>query len=551
MKRKFLVILIFLLALFLRTYKLGSYPVSLTWDEAALGYNAYSILKTGKDEYGNVLPLIFKSFGDYKPGLYVYLAVPFVWLIGLNELAVRFPSALLGSLLAIVGYCLAKRLTSSERFGIIFSILLAINPWLIHFSRGAWEANVTVFEIFLAFYLFINGIKNKNNLLLFFSSVLFGLTFITYQGAKVFTWLVVFGLVAIWRREMPKLSTRKIFLLALPLVASFLVVSWGLVAGETAGRLKVMSVFSYSRPIEVIQQIKKEGGVSESLFFPLFHSEGLSFLRGILGRYFNHLSAKFLFFEGDWSSRRHNTTYFGMMYLASLPFLILGLIITLGRKPKKHDYLFLFWLLMAPVPAAITRDSIQGVRSLPMAVPLVYFEAVGLTVVLEASIKFKKIRTLLYLFLISGYLFNIIMYLDLYYIHFPINSAKDWLYGYKDMVGYVAKVQENYQKVVITQKYGQPYIYYLFYNRYPPEMYQKQAYLKENPYGDVGEIEKIDKVEFRNIYWPADRGISKSLFVGNEFELPLHDLVDQEKFQILKEVKFPDGGLAFRIVETR
>jgi len=377
------------------------------------------------------------------------------------------------------------------------------------------------------------------------------LTFITYQGAKVFTWLVVFGLVAIWRREMPKLSTRKIFLLALPLVASFLVVSWGLVAGETAGRLKVMSVFSYSRPIEVIQQIKKEGGVSESLFFPLFHSEGLSFLRGILGRYFNHLSAKFLFFEGDWSSRRHNTTYFGMMYLASLPFLILGLIITLGRKPKKHDYLFLFWLLMAPVPAAITRDSIQGVRSLPMAVPLVYFEAVGLTVVLEASIKFKKIRTLLYLFLISGYLFNIIMYLDLYYIHFPINSAKDWLYGYKDMVGYVAKVQENYQKVVITQKYGQPYIYYLFYNRYPPEMYQKQAYLKENPYGDVGEIEKIDKVEFRNIYWPADRGISKSLFVGNEFELPLHDLVDQEKFQILKEVKFPDGGLAFRIVETR
>ena len=551
MKRKFLVILIFLLALFLRTYKLGSYPVSLTWDEAALGYNAYSILKTGKDEYGSVLPLIFKSFCDYKPGLYVYLAVPFVWLIGLSELAVRFPSALLGSLLAIVGYCLAKRLTSSERFGIIFSILLAINPWLIHFSRGAWEANVTVFEIFLAFYLFINGIKNKNNLSLFFSSVLFGLTFITYQGAKVFTWLVVFGLVAIWRREMPKLSTRKIFLLALPLVASFLVVSWGLVAGETAGRLKVMSVFSYSRPIEVIQQIKKEGGVSESLFFPLFHSEGLSFLRGILGRYFNHLSAKFLFFEGDWSSRRHNTTYFGMMYLASLPFLILGLIITLGRKPKKHDYLFLFWLLMAPVPAAITRDSIQGVRSLPMAVPLVYFEAVGLTVVLEASIKFKKIRTLLYLFLISGYLFNIIMYLDLYYIHFPINSAKDWLYGYKDMVGYVAKVQENYQKVVITQKYGQPYIYYLFYNRYPPEMYQKQAYLKENPYGDVGEIEKIDKVEFRNIYWPADRGISKSLFVGNEFELPLHDLVDQEKFQILKEVKFPDGGLAFRIVETR
>ena len=74
----------------------------LLWDEAALGYNAYSISQTLRDEYGQFMPLIFKSFGDYKPGLYVYLAVPFVTIFGLNEISVRLPSIILGALSPIL-----------------------------------------------------------------------------------------------------------------------------------------------------------------------------------------------------------------------------------------------------------------------------------------------------------------------------------------------------------------------------------------------------------------------------------------------------------------
>jgi 4-amino-4-deoxy-L-arabinose transferase-like glycosyltransferase len=85
-----------LVAAFLRLWYLGVNPPHLTPDEASLGYNAYSILKTGRDEYGEILPIIFKSFGDYKPGLYVYATVPFVALFGLTEFAVRLPSAIAG-----------------------------------------------------------------------------------------------------------------------------------------------------------------------------------------------------------------------------------------------------------------------------------------------------------------------------------------------------------------------------------------------------------------------------------------------------------------------
>lgn len=109
-KKNFKLILIFILALCLRLFWLGRFPVSLNRDEAAIGWNAYSILKTGKDEWGEFLSLSFKSFGDYKMPLYIYFTVPFVALFGFSEFSVRFPSAFFGSLTVLLVYFLVKEL---------------------------------------------------------------------------------------------------------------------------------------------------------------------------------------------------------------------------------------------------------------------------------------------------------------------------------------------------------------------------------------------------------------------------------------------------------
>ena len=77
MNKKYIFYLIFGLVLFVhlavRVVGLNSSPASINWDEASLGYNAYSLLKTGKDEYGNPWPVALRSFNDYKPALYSYL----------------------------------------------------------------------------------------------------------------------------------------------------------------------------------------------------------------------------------------------------------------------------------------------------------------------------------------------------------------------------------------------------------------------------------------------------------------------------------------------
>src|SRR3989344_8867341 len=103
------------LAVVLRFYKLGQNPPGLYWDETVFGYDAYSLLKTGKDHHGVTLPLFFESFGDWKLPVYHYLLVPSIAVFGLNEFAVRSPSAFLGTLTVPLLYFLVKKLFSNGK----------------------------------------------------------------------------------------------------------------------------------------------------------------------------------------------------------------------------------------------------------------------------------------------------------------------------------------------------------------------------------------------------------------------------------------------------
>src|SRR5258708_2521385 len=145
-KKTFLILFgIVLIAACLRFYQLGVNPPSLTWDEVAWGYNAYSLGIDGRDEFGKFLPITYlESFGDFKPPVYAYLDVLPIKIFGLNEFAVRFPSALFGSLTVLIVFFLVKRIFYQSQFkewyGLTVSLLLAISPWHIMLSRAAFEA---------------------------------------------------------------------------------------------------------------------------------------------------------------------------------------------------------------------------------------------------------------------------------------------------------------------------------------------------------------------------------------------------------------------------
>lgn len=533
--KKYNLILIFIFGISLRLYRVNGYP-PLLWDEAGLGYNAYSILKTGRDEYGNTLPLIFKSFGDYKPGLYVYLTIPFVGLLGLTELAVRLPSVILGSLTSVVVYFLVKEISKDEKLSLISAVVLALLPWHIHFSRGAWEANVMTFFITLATYFIVKWLNCRIAKWFNVGLLMFLLALITYQGGKLVVPLIGLGLAYLTARSLPdfkKFLTSKFLVpgsLFIVLVAAWYLVSF---TGSARNRLKVMSLFSYRRPESEINQILTEDGLERrSLHYFLFHGEWLRFLRGGLSRYFNHFSPRFLGFEGDWQNARHSAPYFGVIGHLGLILLILGLIKFAKDNKNWSNNFFLYWLAVSPIPAALTRDSVSSVRALTMTIPLSFFISWGVKWLLEIRNDWFKVASCAFFILI--FIFNFLFYLDLYHNHMVKLHPKQWLYGYRQATQFVNDNQEAFDQVIMTDFYGQPYIYYLFYSQYPPKKFQDQAELITGNQADVGRIKQIDNVTFEPINWQVDSVKENTLIILSQDEVLRNEL---DKKPIMRELK--------------
>jgi 4-amino-4-deoxy-L-arabinose transferase-like glycosyltransferase len=506
MKTKLILILIFVISFFLRIYKINETP-PLLWDEAALGYNAYSILETGKDEYGKQFPLIFKSFGDYKPGFYVYLSLPFVKIFGLNEISVRLPSIILGSLIPILLYFLIINLDKNKhKLALIAAWISCFNPYNIHYSRGAWETNIITFQIILLFLLFF---KRKYIL----SGIVLGLSLYTYQSGKMLGLLSILILWIIAKNNIFKAKfIIPIFLLAIP-------IAYGLFFSQDANRLKVVSLFSYPRSHEETQLIIKE---SNPLDYQIFHNKIIFFTRNFLQRYFNHFSPEFLAIKGDWQNARHSAPYVGVILFPSLIFLIIGLF--KANYKKSINLFFLLILILAPIPAALTRDTVQATRSMWMSIGLVYFIALGINIFLK---RFSHL--LIYFLLITIYLFSFIYYSDLYLNHMVKTNPSHFLYGYKEITKYLIENKDKYQNVYMTNYYKQPYIYYLFYSKYPPALYQKYSHLDSKSL-DIGNIEKIDKIIFEtpNLAEIKEKPNTLAIFSYNEI---MNQLLDPTSFK--------------------
>ena len=103
--------MIFILAFFLRTYKLSTLPPGFHVDEVKAGWNAYSLWLTGRDDWLHPFPLHYDTFGDQRPTGLFYAIIPSLKLFGLTQYAVRFTPALFGSLAVFAVFFLSFLIT--------------------------------------------------------------------------------------------------------------------------------------------------------------------------------------------------------------------------------------------------------------------------------------------------------------------------------------------------------------------------------------------------------------------------------------------------------
>ena len=540
---KILLILILVLSFWLRFYQLGVNPPSLDWDEASIGYNAYSILKTGADEYGNKFPISIRSFDDFKPPLYVYLAIPSIAIFGLNELGVRFPAAVIGFLSVVIIYFLVREIFSDwednkkEKIALLSAFFLGVSPWHLQFSRAAFEGNIGITFFILGFLFFLKSLKNHK--LVIVSVVSFALSIYSYHSFRLIVPIFCVILVGAFWKEVwinKKYYITSFFiglLISIPVATSFFFDSG---AGK---RLSMVS--SFSSPDILNESIKDiEYDRSNNLaFWSIFHNRRVVYFLDTAKGYFDHWNPDFLFLHGD-GGRQHHAVNMGMLYLWELPFILAGIYILLKKRNKRIIILLLMFAI-APIPSAITTGTPHPVRAILMAPAFSIFTSVGVYFLLFRSR--KLLNKVFIVACLTAFIFNFIYYIHQYYVHTPIAYGDFWQYGHKEAFAYVKPLEENYDKIIFTYAYDQPYIYYLFYNKIDPAWYQKNWNYLGN-----GEVERmrrvIGKYEFKKIEWGKDSKFTNTLLIGAPSEIP------QGNGSLLKTIYFPDGSIAFKILET-
>ena len=373
---KFVLVLIITVAALLRFFNLSTNPPGLYWDEAALGYDAFSILKTGHDHHGAYLPFFFESFGDWKLPGYFYLLVPSIAVFGLTEFAVRFPSALFGSVSVLLIYLFTKTGTYNTKLALCAAFILSISSWHIQFSRAGFEATTALFVILLAVLLFRKFQDSKNAKWLIAGAVLFALSQYIYHSYRIFTPLLLLGLGIIYSRTL--LKTKKLTILA---ALTFIVISLPILnfSFSQEGRSRASSQTAF----------KKESFKEAKLNFDQHSKPPFRFLSGkiyneplynsqiALKNYLSHFSPVFLFFRGD-QVGRHSQVDTGQLHVFELVLIVVGVFSLSSIKNSRFVRLIIFWLAISPIPAIFVSPSPHANRTLQMVIPLTFLSALGL-----------------------------------------------------------------------------------------------------------------------------------------------------------------------------
>lgn len=457
---------ILVVASFLRLYRLDSIPPSPYWEETALGYDAYSIAKTGKDFHGNPYPILaFPSFGDYKPSGYFYAIVPFVQLLGLNIWAVRLPSALAGIISVGLMYLIGSALFE-KRVGMIASALLAISPWALQFSRGGWEVNFALMLVLVGVWMAL--VARKRPWLLLISVMFFVASMYTYHAARLFAPLVggLGGLLLLWSwfkgkgRSLQNLLPLVISgLLAVTLVMPLVL---NLKSSTVSSRFDATSIFTDPGPVlESNKQIELHGNTKLAhIVYNRYWYYGAIALKAFV----SHFSPDFLFVRGD-GNLRHGIAVMGLLYPIDAFFLIVATGAMLLKRERKL-ILLLLCLACAGIAPALVTPAPHALRFLFALPTFTLFTAYGI-VEFTRHCRFNQL-TARKIGVGMIYLLCFLLYVRYYYRAYPIKAAADWQYGYQQLYQTVSTLKKPGEKVYITTEYGRPSMYYLFYTAYDP-----------------------------------------------------------------------------------
>lgn len=479
------------IGIFLRLYHLGSLPISLHEDEVGVGYNAFTLLTTGKDEHGVAYPITLR---EDAPPIIFYAAVPSLFIFGATNMAVRFPSALIGiaTIAAFYWACFelgkiinksTTFIASSKKFALFCMLLIAITPWHIQLTRIVHAAEFALFFQVLAVASFFTFIRKLTPLWIYASGLFFGLGFYTYHSSRLTSPLLFILLIWFFRKELANVKVTIIRSIFLAILIALPTVIYVALTPLPQTRFGGVNIF-----------IGQKKDASLLITVPL------KFTQQII----TQLNPKTLF------SDSRNTRYFhiegsGLLFLSQLPLFIYGMWLL-----RKNIFLvfLLVWGFIELLPGALTLGPLNAGRIAGVLPVWTIFSGIGVTGLIRK-------KRFFYVF-VAGTALSLNMFLNHYFIESALLFSSRWQYGLKEAAEFATKHESEYKHIIFDKSFRQPYIYVLFYGKK-----SLSWLLTNNPIRNpVVGYTAFGNYEFREVDWKNDINKPQTLIVSPFDKVP-------------------------------
>lgn len=514
--KPFIILALCIFAVFLRLYRLDNVPPSPSLDEVSIGYNAFSIGKTGLDEYKEFFPLQLRAYDDFRPALYIYPVIATVSMFGLSAFAVRLPSVIFSLFTLFFIYqtasLLGKKYFKSDTLSVWVLALSAVSPWHIYISRLGHEVNLGLALFTAGAYAIVYWVITQQNKGLYWAAVLMALSLYGYQSEKIV--LPIFGAIVLtlfWRRLYgSKLAAIKALLLFV-LLASYAVVLT--LSPQGLSRLHGTSAIGKDAPeMQKAMVAHAKAVTSGDKVGAFLSSKYVTAATIIINNYVSHFSPRWLF-TGE-RRESHKVPDMGLLAWWTGVFMCLGFLYTYRRVPINVFLLLVAWIFTGPIPASITTQAPHAMRAITMFPPVMIMAAVGIGM-LEKHIRIKSVVGFICALLL---LYQGVRFSHQYFTVFPKEQSDSFQYALGKAVEYVQDESENYSRVIVTNEGAgyQSYMFFLFYIQYDPIHYLKNGGTTS---GGYAQMHKIGNVSFEPIE-NTEQVLPNTLYIADVSRLP-------------------------------
>lgn len=452
--------LIFALALFLRSWKLGGVPHGFHSDEVVAGYEGTFILKNGLDTYGHFLPIYFDKFGDFRPTGVFYLSGISNLILGPSVFATRFAVALVGAMTVVAVYFLYLEIFSDKgkRVGALASaFVLAILPWHIVLSRSTQESVAGIFLICVGLICLLRYLREKKRFFLVSSLLLLFLSYFFYTAHRLLVPLVLLAVASeVWINPKFKFNRVLIFIVGASILLSVLILSTS--SGRSRG--SQILIFNNPTPLVVGGNLAFGDGPNNVTVARIFHNKAVVFGRELLGQYLSYFSPDFLFVKGGLPDR-YVVPEQGLLYFGLIPLLAVGLVVI----AKKKSWLPFYFLALTPLIAFFTIDDVPNVNRVSfMVVPIVLIAGVGARMLFEWKM-YGLVKKLVMGVISLVLVLELVYFGHQYLVH---ESQRRSLYrndSFVEVAKYLEENRNSYDRVLVSNTRDHMIIYYWFVTR--------------------------------------------------------------------------------------